>query len=59
MAFYQNNSMSSEKTDRPSMHAIIDFTEGTTKAVEEGKYSAGVFLDLLKACDIINHRTLW
>ena len=46
------------RKNRSTEHAIIEFTEGTTKAVVEGKYSAGVFLDLLKAFDIIIHRIL-
>ena len=49
--------MSSEK-NRSTEHAIFDFTGGTVKAVVEGKYSAGIFLDLLKTFDTINHRIL-
>ena len=32
------------RKNRSTEHAIIDFTEGTTKAVVEGKYSAGIVL---------------
>jgi hypothetical protein len=49
--------MDSEKNSSTE-HAIIDFVYKITKAIDEGKYSVGIFLDLSKAFDTINHKIL-
>jgi retron-type reverse transcriptase len=46
------------RKNRSTEHAIIDFVDKITKAIDKGKYSVGIFLDLSKAFDIINHRIL-
>jgi hypothetical protein len=46
------------RKNRSTEHAIIDFVDKITKAIDEGKYSVGIFLDLSKAFDTINHRIL-
>ena len=38
--------------------AVLDFTDKITKAIDEGKFTVGVFLDLSKAFDTINHKIL-
>ena len=39
-------------------HAIIELTDNITKAMDEGKYTIGIFLDLSKAFDTVNHQIL-
>ena len=38
--------------------AIIELTEEITNAMDESKYTIGVFIDLKKAFDTINHKIL-
>ena len=44
------------RVNRSTEHALIDFIDKITKAIDEGKYSIGIFLDLSKAFDTIDHR---
>ena len=39
-------------------HAIIELTDNVTKAMDEGKCTIGIFLDLSKAFDTVNHQIL-
>ena len=39
-------------------HAIIELTDNITKAIDEGKYTIGIFLDLSKAFDTVNHKII-
>ena len=38
--------------------AIRDFIDRITKAIDERKFTVGIFLDLSKAFDTINHKIL-
>ena len=40
------------------MHAILSITDHIQRAIEEGKFSCGIFLDLKKAFDSVNHQIL-
>ena len=39
-------------------HALITITEKIKKAIDDGKITCGVFLDLLKAFDTVDHEIL-
>ena len=46
------------RKNRSTEHAIIDFVDKITKSIDQGKFSVGIFLDLSKAFDTINHKIL-
>jgi hypothetical protein len=39
-------------------HALVDLTEAIRRAIDENKYSVGVFIDLQKAFDTVDHKIL-
>ena len=43
---------------RSAYIAMIDFVEKINTAVDKGEYSIGIFLDLAKAFDTVNHAIL-
>jgi retron-type reverse transcriptase len=46
------------RKDRSTEHAIIELTDKISKAIDEGKYTIGIFLGLSKAFDTVNHEIL-
>ena len=46
------------RKNRSTELAILDFVNKITKAIDEGKFSVGIFLDLSKAFDTLNHKIL-
>ena len=46
------------RANRSTKQPLIDFIDKITKAIDEGRYSIGIFLDLSKAFDTIDHKIL-
>jgi retron-type reverse transcriptase len=46
------------RKNRSTEHAIIELTDKISKAIDDGKYTIGIFLDLSKAFDTVNHDIL-
>ena len=46
------------RANRSTELAIIELTDRITKAIDNGEYTIGIFLDLSKAFDTINHKIL-
>ncbi len=47
------------RANRTTSYAVLEFVKGITKAVENKEYAVGVFLDLKKAFDIVDHNLLF
>ena len=39
--------------------AVLDFINDMNKAIDNNLYDAGIFMDLSKAFDTIDHKILW
>ena len=39
-------------------HAILQLMNQTTEAFSQGKYTLGIFIDLSKAFDTVNHKKI-
>ncbi len=46
------------KIDPLNLRAIIELVDKITQAIDKGEYTIGIFLDLSKAFDTINHKIL-
>ena len=63
MKFIEKNKLLSTnqygfRKGRSTEHAIIELVDKITRAIDQGKYTIGIFLDLSKAFDTINHKIL-
>ena len=47
------------RKNRSTEHAIIELTDKISKAIDEGKFTFGIFLDLSKAFHTVNHKILF
>ena len=39
-------------------HSLIDITEQIKESIDKGKFGCGIFIDLKKAFDTVNHQIL-
>ena len=46
------------RTCHTTLHAILSITDHIQRAIEEGKLTCDIFLDLRKAFDFVSHQTL-
>ena len=46
------------RNNHSTTHALLSITEETREACDNGSYACGVFLDLEKAFDTVNHKIL-
>ena len=46
------------RENRSTEHAVIELVDKVSKAIDKGEYTIGIFLDLSKAFDTINHKIL-
>ena len=61
--FVEKNNILSEhqygfRKNRSTELAITEFIDKITKAIDKGQYTIGIFLDLSRAFDAINHTIL-
>ena len=42
----------------PTSHALLSLKETIKKSIDDGKFDCGIFLDLQKTCDTVNHKIL-
>ena len=46
------------RKNNSTINALIQTTENIKKSIDAGKYGCGVFIDLKKAFDTVNHQIL-
>ena len=46
------------RTGHSTNHALLDLTEDIRKAIDDNKFAVGVFIDLQKAFDTVDHTIL-
>lgn len=53
-----NNRQFGFRSKHSTIHALISLTENIRKNLDEGKFSCGIFIDLQKAFDTVDHEIL-
>ena len=46
------------RSNHSTLHAVLSIIDKIQNAIEDGNYSCGIFLDLSKAFDTVNHQIL-
>ena len=46
------------RKNHSTTHALIDLTEDIRQAIDNNRFSCGVFIDLQKAFDTVDHKIL-
>ena len=46
------------RSKHSTLHTVISITDKIQKAIDQGYYSCGIFLDLSKAFDTVNHQIM-
>ena len=46
------------RSNRPTSLALLELVEKITKSIDDGKYTIGIFIDIMKAFDTIDHNIL-
>ena len=58
MNVYMNYNMDLDQPKHSTTHALINITENIREALDSKKPVSGVFVDLQKAFDTVNHKIL-
>ena len=61
--YFMNNNLSHQdqfgfQINNSNDHVILQFTRAIVQNVDNGKFTLGAFIDLLKAFDTVNHQIL-
>ena len=57
--YYQNINMDFAEIYRSTEHTILELTNKISKAMDEGKYTMGIFLDKVKAFDTVTFEIIF
>ena len=59
MIFYITNNLGfGFRKGNSTINALIQITERIKESIDKGKFGCGIFIDLLKAFDTVNHNIL-
>ena len=56
--FMEENITNNLGLENSSINALIQITENSEESIDKGKFGCGIFIDLRKAFDTVNHNIL-